>query len=63
MVRKLRIQYPSVEYDVMNRHDGREASFGVGQSRVSGPVSAVGERSGRGNRRPKAGWKRANLIR
>ena len=32
-------------YDVMNRSDRREAFFGDGQPRVSGPVSATGERN------------------
>jgi hypothetical protein len=45
MVRKLRIQYPGVVYDVMNRGDQGEAFFGDGQPRVSGPVSATGERN------------------
>ena len=45
MVRKLRIQYPGVVYDVIIRGDQREALFGDGQPRVSGLVSATGERN------------------
>jgi len=45
MPRKLCIQYPGVLYDVVNRGDQREAFFGDGQARVSGLVSATGERN------------------
>jgi len=45
MARKLRIQYPGVVYDVMNRGDQRRAFFGDGQSRAFDLVSATGERN------------------
>jgi hypothetical protein len=45
MVWKVRIQYPRVLYDVMKRGEQREALFGNGKPRVSGLVSATGERN------------------
>jgi hypothetical protein len=45
MMPPLRIQYPGVVYDVMNRSDQREVLFGDGQPTVCGLLSATGERN------------------
>ena len=41
MARKLRIQYPGVVYDLMDRGNPWEALFGDGQPRVRGLMSAT----------------------